>query len=231
MEIIQERLEREYDLDLLATAPSVEYEVAHARRQADRDRQSLRSAVARRDRRDSRTVDATSPSSSPSRYIGNIMELVTGRRGIYQEMIYLDEDRVQLKFDMPLGELIVDFYDQLKSRTQGYASLDYNFAGLACRPIWSSSMCWSTARRSMRSRSSRHRDDAYYQGPRTGASAAQADSAPDVRCADPGIDRQPDHRPRNDPRHAQERASPSATAATSPASANCSKSKKKARRG
>jgi GTP-binding protein LepA len=58
------------------------------------------------------------------------MELVTGRRGIYQEMIYLDEDRVQLKFDMPLGELIVDFYDQLKSRTQGYASLDYAFAEL-----------------------------------------------------------------------------------------------------
>jgi GTP-binding protein LepA len=63
----------------------------------------------------------------PSRYIGAVMELVTGRRGTYREMVYLDEERVQLKFEMPLGELIVDFYDQLKSRTQGYASLDYAF--------------------------------------------------------------------------------------------------------
>ena len=63
----------------------------------------------------------------PTRYIGAVMELVTGRRGSYREMVYLDEERVQLKFEMPLGELIVDFYDQLKSRTQGYASLDYSF--------------------------------------------------------------------------------------------------------
>jgi GTP-binding protein LepA len=129
MEIIQERLEREYGLDLLATAPSVEYEVLM------RGGNIL-------------VIDnpAAMPSPGeieeirepwmhitvivPSRYIGNVMELVTGRRGVYREMIYLDEDRVQLKFDMPLGELIVDFYDQLKSRTQGYASLDYTFAEL-----------------------------------------------------------------------------------------------------
>jgi GTP-binding protein LepA len=129
MEIIQERLEREYGLELLATAPSVEYVVL------------MRGG-------DTLIIDnpADMPSPGeideirepwmhitvivPSRYIGNVMELVTGRRGIYQEMIYLDEDRVQLKFDMPLGELIVDFYDQLKSRTQGYASLDYSFAEL-----------------------------------------------------------------------------------------------------
>ncbi len=127
MEIIQERLEREYGLDLLATAPSVEYEV------------KLRTG---------KTVLIDNPAAMPSpgeieeirepwmqiniivpsRYIGNVMELVTNRRGVYQEMIYLDEDRVQLKFDMPLSELIVDFYDQLKSRTQGYASLDYSYA-------------------------------------------------------------------------------------------------------
>jgi GTP-binding protein LepA len=129
MEIIQERLEREYGLELLATAPSVEYEVLM------RGGEKL-------------VIDnpAAMPSPGeieevrepwmhitvivPSRYIGQVMELVTGRRGIYQEMTYLDEDRVQLKFDMPLGELIVDFYDQLKSRTQGYASLDYTFAEL-----------------------------------------------------------------------------------------------------
>ena len=83
-------------------------------------------------------------------------------------MIYLDEDRVQLKFDMPLGELIVDFYDQLKSRTQGYASLDYPFAEHARRPIWSSSTCWSTAQPVDALSLITHRDDAYARGPRAG---------------------------------------------------------------
>jgi GTP-binding protein LepA len=66
---------------------------------------------------------------TPSRYIGPIMELVTTRRGMYKKMDYLDEERVVLVYDIPLGELIVDFYDQLKSRTQGYASLDYQLSG------------------------------------------------------------------------------------------------------
>jgi len=126
MEIIQERLEREYQLDLLATAPSVEYEV------------ELNNGTVL-------TIDNPSdmPGSVdiaeirepwvdisiiiPSRYIGTIMELVTNRRGAYREMHYLDEDRIQLRFDMPLAELIIDFYDHLKSRSQGYASLDYTF--------------------------------------------------------------------------------------------------------
>jgi len=126
MEIIQERLEREYDIQLLATAPSVEYEV------------QLRGGVQLRIDNPS---DLPSPGEieeirepwldisiiAPARYIGAVMELVTGRRGDYRELIYLDPDRVQMKFEMPLAELIVDFYDQLKSRTQGYASLDYVF--------------------------------------------------------------------------------------------------------
>jgi GTP-binding protein LepA len=68
---------------------------------------------------------------SPTKYIGTIMELVTSRRGSYDHMEYLDEARVSLSFGMPLGELIVEFYDQLKSRTQGYASLDYQFKSMA----------------------------------------------------------------------------------------------------
>ncbi|HLL51461.1 MAG TPA: translation elongation factor 4 [Thermomicrobiales bacterium] len=126
MEIIQERLEREYGIELLATAPSVEYEVL------------LRGgAVVQIDN----PSEMPSPGDSeevrepwldisiivPSHFIGAVMELVTGRRGMYRELVYLDPERVQLKFDMPLAELIVDFYDQLKSRTQGYASLDYTF--------------------------------------------------------------------------------------------------------
>ena len=126
MEIIQERLEREYGIHLLATAPSVEYEVV------------LRGGV---ELRIDNPSDLPNPGEieeirepwldisiiAPARYIGAVMELVTGRRGDYRELIYLDPDRVQMKFEMPLAELIVDFYDQLKSRTQGYASLDYVF--------------------------------------------------------------------------------------------------------
>ena len=129
MEIIQERLEREYNLDLLATAPSVQYQV-------------------QMHNGDIRRVDNPSEMPSPgeisailepwmhltiiapSRYIGTIMDLTTNKRGIFVEMEYLDEDRVQMKYDIPLGELIVEFYDQLKSRTQGYASLDYTLAGM-----------------------------------------------------------------------------------------------------
>jgi GTP-binding protein LepA len=66
---------------------------------------------------------------TPSRYIGTIMDLVTTRRGVYKDLKYIEAERVLLMYSMPLAELIVDFYDQLKSRTQGYASLDYSFAG------------------------------------------------------------------------------------------------------
>jgi GTP-binding protein LepA len=126
MEIIQERLEREYGIQLLATAPSVEYEVL------------LRGGAVRLI---DNPADLPSPGDFeeirepwldvsvivPARYIGAMMELVTGRRGTYRHLEYLDPERVQMTFEMPLAELIVDFYDQLKSRTQGYASLDYTF--------------------------------------------------------------------------------------------------------
>ena len=129
MEIIQERLEREYKIDLLATAPSVEYEVVlNGGKQITIDNPAALPSPGEIEAILEPWMDINI--ISPTRYIGNIMELVTGRHGTYQEMIYLDEERVQLKFQMPLGELIVDFYDQLKSRTQGYASLDYQFSEL-----------------------------------------------------------------------------------------------------
>jgi GTP-binding protein LepA len=129
MEIIQERLEREYNLDLLATAPSVEYEVVlHGGKTTtvDNPAEMPNPGEVEEIREPWMEISVI----VPSRYIGSVMELVTGRRGLYKEMVYLDEDRVHLTFDMPLGELIVDFYDQLKSRTQGYASLDYQFKEL-----------------------------------------------------------------------------------------------------
>ncbi len=126
MEIIQERLEREYDLDILATAPSVEYRVIQ---------------------KDGETIEVDSPALLPEEnvidevlepwmkiqiyvpqnYIGPIMDLVINKRGIYETTEYLDATRVIIHFEIPLSEIIIDFYDKLKSVTQGYASLDYQF--------------------------------------------------------------------------------------------------------
>ncbi len=128
MEIVQERLEREYHIDLLATAPSVEYEVVKydgTTLLVDNPSELPNSGEIEEIREP--WVDATI--MTPSRYIGTIMELVSSRRGDLADMDYMDEDRARLRFGIPLGELIVDFYDQLKSRTQGYASLDYQLAG------------------------------------------------------------------------------------------------------
>lgn len=128
MEIIQERLEREYKLDLLATAPSVEYEVVkHGGAVIRVDNPSEMPPAGEIEEIHEPWADTSI--IAPSRYIGTIMDLLANRRGEFSEMQYLDEDRVLFKFGVPLGELIVDFYDQLKSRTQGYASLDYQVTG------------------------------------------------------------------------------------------------------
>jgi GTP-binding protein LepA len=129
LEIITERLEREFNLDLIATAPSVIYEVTLD---------------------DKKEVTVTNPSEyptgkiskvlepmvratilSPKDYVGAIMELCQGRRGVMVDMQYFGTDRVQLRYDMPLAEIVFDFFDHLKSKTQGYASLDYEENGLS----------------------------------------------------------------------------------------------------
>ncbi len=128
MEIVQERLEREYGLDIVFTAPSVEYQVI----------KTNGSVI---------TVDSPAelpPENeiaeiqepwmkitifTPAEFIGPVMDLVTGRRGIFKNQEYLDERRVLLTYEIPLTEILVDFYDLLKSRSRGYASLDYTFAG------------------------------------------------------------------------------------------------------
>ncbi len=126
MEIIQERIEREYLLDVLFTAPSVEYEVLLI----DETTVLVDSPSELPD--ESRIVEIREPWMTieiitPTEYYGPIMELVTGRRGIYKSQEYPAPHRVQLNFEIPLAEIIVDFFDDLKSRTKGYASLDYQF--------------------------------------------------------------------------------------------------------
>ncbi len=126
MEIVQERLEREYDLDILATAPSVEYHVLKTNGEmVEVDNPSEMPPAGEIENIEEPMMDISV--FTPSRYIGTIMELVTSRRGIYKDLKYIEAERVLLTYNIPLAELIIDFYDQLKSRTQGYASLDYTF--------------------------------------------------------------------------------------------------------
>ena len=129
MEIVRERLEREYDLSLVATAPNVEY-LAHTHQRRGRGRrQPVVDAAARTTSSRSRSRTSRSRSSRPTEYVGTLMELCQGRRGEMQKMEYLSEERVELVYIVPLGEIVLDFFDQMKSRTQGYASLDYEPAG------------------------------------------------------------------------------------------------------
>jgi len=128
MEIVRERLEREYNLNLLITAPSVEYQVLTTTGEI----LTFENPSEMPDPSKIDTIEEPIMQISiivPTRYIGPVMELVTGRRGIFQTMDYLDEQRVVLKYTIPLAEIVIDFYDQLKSRTQGYASLDYTLSG------------------------------------------------------------------------------------------------------
>ena len=126
MEIVQERLEREYDLDILATAPSVEYQVI----QRSGEMITIDSPAFLPD--ESIIAEIREPWMkiqiyTPQEYIGPIMDLVIKKRGEFMTSEYLDSSRVILHYRIPLSELIVDFYDRLKSATRGYASLDYQF--------------------------------------------------------------------------------------------------------
>jgi GTP-binding protein LepA len=126
MEIVRERLEREFDLDLLVTAPTVAYRVlrptgelieVHNPAEMPREVERIEEPY------------INSDVIVPKDYVGSVMELCNERRGRFDHMEYLSEDRVLLKYELPLAEIVLDFYDQLKSRTRGYASFDYDFAG------------------------------------------------------------------------------------------------------
>ncbi|HEY8169550.1 MAG TPA: translation elongation factor 4, partial [Candidatus Limnocylindria bacterium] len=129
MEIVQERLEREFDLDLIASAPSVEYRVKlhHRPDELVVDNPAQMPGAGEIESISEPWVAAQV--ITPTDHIGALMELATTRRGEFVNMEYLDPRRVNLHFEMPLGELIIDFYDQLKSRSSGYASLDYTYIG------------------------------------------------------------------------------------------------------
>ena len=228
MEIVRERLEREFDLDLLITAPNVAYRVTTRTRRA-RSRCTTRP----RCRASSSEVEEPYIKASvivPKEYVGAVMELCNERRGRFDHMEYLSEGRVLLLYELPLGEIVLDFYDQLKSRTRGYASFDYDLAGfragelvrvdmlVAGEPVDALSLII-------------HRDFAYDRGRAARRAAARGDPAPDVRRPRAGGDRLAGHRARDDQGASARTCSPSATAATSRASASCSRSRRRARSG
>ena len=162
MEIIQERLEREFGLDLLATAPSVEYEVEVANGETKKiDNPSDMPDFGQINEIREPWMDLSI--IAPSRYIGTIMDLTTNKRAIPGDMVYLDEERVQLKYQIPLAELIVEFYDQLKSRTQGYASLDYSFAEMRAADLVKLDVLVNGQSVDALSMIC-HKDDAFYKG-------------------------------------------------------------------
>ena len=127
MEIVRERLEREFDLDLLATAPNVAYRV---RALNDDEWIEVHTPA---DLPDSfEEVEEPYIKASiivPKEFVGTVMELNNDRRGKFDHLEYLSEERVHLIYELPLGEIVLDYYDQLKSRTRGYASFDYDIAG------------------------------------------------------------------------------------------------------
>ncbi|MGZ4689259.1 MAG: translation elongation factor 4 [Acidimicrobiia bacterium] len=128
MEIVRERLEREYDLALVATAPNVEY-LAHT---TNGDIEVVDNPSSLPPLNDVVSIEepyVTITILTPTDYVGTLMELCQGRRGEMQKMDYLSEERVELVYLVPLGEIVMDFFDQMKSRTKGYASLDYERAG------------------------------------------------------------------------------------------------------
>ncbi len=130
MEIIQERLEREYNLDLITTAPSVIYKVTLT----DGTVQYIDNPTNYPDPATISVAEEPMVKADilvPQEYVGNVMKLCQDRRGTFKDMQYLDETRVTLKYELPLNEIVYDFFDALKSRTKGYASFDYELMGYA----------------------------------------------------------------------------------------------------
>ena len=128
MEVIQERLEREYDLDLVITAPSVEYQII----KKSGEELKIENPAAFPEQSEIDIIKepfVTAEVHLPEEYVGQAMELCQDNRGEFKDMQYIDEDRVTLKYEMPLSEIITDFFNQLKSKTRGYATLDYELEG------------------------------------------------------------------------------------------------------
>lgn len=134
MEIVQERLEREYDLDLITTAPSVVYQVTTNEGEVfEIDNPSNLPSPNEREKIEEPYVQVEM--ITPETYVGTLMELCQNRRGVFKDMKYLTQGRTTLIYELPLGEVVTDFFDQLKSRSRGYASMEYHIIGYRENPL------------------------------------------------------------------------------------------------
>ncbi|GMA85650.1 hypothetical protein GCM10025868_09000 [Angustibacter aerolatus] len=203
LEIVRERLEREFDLDLISTLPSAVYEVT-----LDDGSQAVVTNPS--EYPTGKVAEVREPVVratilAPSDYVGAIMELCQTRRGVLRGMDYLSEDRVEMRYTLPLAEIVFDFFDMLKSRTRGYASLDYEPDGDQVADLVKVDIllqgegvdAFSTIV---------HKDKAYAYGVMMAGKARKAHPQAAVRGADPGGHRRARHRPRDDQRDPQGRA-------------------------
>ena len=203
MDIVQERLEREYDMDLITTAPSVVYEVLlRDGSVVSVENPSKMPDPAKIEEIREPVVDVTI--FVPQEYVGQVITLCIGKRGIQTDLTYHSR-HVILKYELPLAEIVMDFFDKLKSVSRGYASMDYEFKEYRAADVVKVDMLINGDRVDAlsRDRAPGQRD---VPRPRGDREDAQADPAADVRRGDPGLDRREHHRPRGRQGAAQERA-------------------------
>ena len=204
MEIVQERLEREYNMDLVTTAPGVLYRVTTTDGEVhDVDSPAKLPDAGRIAKLEEPVI--TAMILTPSEYVGPILQLCQDKRGVQQKLEYLKSDRVLITYELPFNEVVMDFYDRLKTISRGYASLDYHVTGYWESPLVKMDILVNGDPVDALSIIV-HRDAAYERGQGAGLEDARADSAADVRSRHPGGDRQPHHRARIGEGAAEERA-------------------------
>ena len=203
MEIAQERLEREFNIDLITTAPSVQYRITTTDGEVKEvDNPTKFPPPTSIQKIEEPILTAMIITSEES--VGGVLALCEEKRGVQKKFEYLSPTRIMLTYEMPLNEIVLDFYDRLKGVSRGYASLDYHLSGyresdlvkldvlVGGEPVDALTIIC-------------HRDQSYERGHDLVSRLAQIDSAPDVRSRHSGRDRQPHHRPRDDQRHPQKR--------------------------
>ena len=204
MEIVQERLEREFDQDLITTAPGVLYRVTTT----DGVTQEIDSPAKLPETGRIEKIEEpiiTAMILTPSDHVGGLLELCQEKRGIQKGLEYVSKDRVLITYELPFNEVVLDFYDRLKTISRGYASLDYHVTGYWESPLVKLDILVNGDPVDALSIIV-HEENSYARGPRAGGQDARADSAPAVRGRHPGRDRQPHRRARVRQGAAQERA-------------------------
>lgn len=162
MDVVQERIEREYNIDMIATAPSVVYHAYETNGQMKKiDNPSLLPDVQKIDHIEEPFVKASI--MTPNEYVGAIMDLCQKKRGTYLDLVYIDDKRMNIIYELPLGEIVYDFFDKLKSSTKGYASFDYELIGYQTNKLVKMDILLNTEIVDALS-TIVHRDFAYYRG-------------------------------------------------------------------